>query len=191
STTLDFRYDIVTNYGGLFLIAGTFWFATRFPTPTPVPVRPWLLYAPLAIAAVAIIPQHFIVSGRTPLPDGGFTPIPGPLLPLWCGMPLAFTVGAIALFFTRYRNAAYRERTRLRYLFVGLGTFVACAVLFDAVIPAVTGYTGLKSVGPLSSVLFIGLTAYAIVRHQVMGIKVVIQRGVIYIVLLSCIVAFF
>lgn len=187
SLTHDFFFDIVTNYGGLLLIAGTLWFAQNFPHPIALPVRSWLLYFPFLIIAVGVIPQQLIVLGIEPLPGGGFVPIVGPLLPLWSLMAVAYTLVAISILAYRFRRSTGRERLQLGYVFAGVSTFALSAVVFDMVLP-VFGITELKSVGPLTSIVFVAATAYAIARHQLMDIRIAIQRGFIYSVLLGIIV---
>lgn len=187
SVTHDFFFDIVTNYGGLLLVAGTLWFAQHFPRPMRLPVRSWLLYFPFLIIAVGVIPQQLIVAGIEPLPDGGFVPIVGPLLPLWSLIAVAYTAMAIGILVYRFRKSEGRERLQLGYVFAGVSIFALSAVSFDMVLPVI-GITELKSVGPLTSIIFVAATGYAIVRHQLMDIRIVIQRGLTYSILLGLIV---
>ncbi|HEY0948263.1 MAG TPA: ATP-binding protein [Candidatus Paceibacterota bacterium] len=187
SLTHNFSFDIVTNYGGLLLIAGTLWFAQNFPRPIMLPVRSWLLYFPFLIIAAGVIPQQLIVLGIEPLPGGGFVPIVGPLLPLWSLIAVTYTLAAILILIYRFRRSTGRERLQLGYVFAGVSTFALSAVAFDMVLP-VFGVTELKGIGPLTSIVFVGATAYAIARHQLMDIRIVIQRGFTYSVLLGLIV---
>lgn len=187
SLTHNFFFDIVTNYGGLLLIAGTLWFAQNFPHPIMLPVRSWLLYFPFLIIAVGVIPQQLIVLDIQPLPDGGFVPIVGPLLPLWSLIAVTYTITATSILVYRFRRSTGRERLQLGYVFAGVSTFALSAVVFDMVLP-VFGITELKSVGPFTSIVFVTATAYAIARHQLMDIRIVIQRGFTYSILLGLII---
>lgn len=83
SVTQDFRFDKVTHYGALLLLVGLTWFAQLFPRPCPAPLPQWLVYGPLLLTGLLLIPSNRIVTGIEPLPDGDLAIMLGPGMPLW------------------------------------------------------------------------------------------------------------
>lgn len=191
SLTQDFQFDPVAHYGAVLLFLGVTWFVSIFPTPLRLPVRPALLYAPLLIAAIAIIPGHYIVSGIVLLPNGGFVPVLGPLLPVWSAILFSYTAFSVGILLYRYSTTSGKVQLQILYLLFGLGIFLLSLVIFGTVLPAAFGITSLNSLGPLASLVFVILAAYAIVRHQLMDIRLVIQRSLIYSLLIGVVIGFY
>jgi len=179
----------ILNLGGLLLIAGLFRFAQTFPHNTArIPLHPFW-YAPFLLGAFAdVYPGLLIQSVRyTP---GGLLPTQGPWFPYYTALFCIYTIASIALLYRSYRRATTSERMRFQYFFLGLGVFLCVAVLCDVVLPAL-GIFSLNFVGPLASVISIFATAYAIARHQFMDIRIVIQRSLIYSILLGMIIGLY
>lgn len=99
---------------------------------------------------------------------------------LWC-----FSVYAL---FKKYRRAVGMERLQIWYLWLGLFLFLLMNLIFNVILPAIRGTYELYQIGNFSVVFFLGLTAYAVIRHRLMGIRFAIRKGTIYT--LSAIIAF-
>ncbi|HTR18933.1 MAG TPA: ATP-binding protein [Candidatus Paceibacterota bacterium] len=168
--TRDFDLDPITQFGGLAGALGLILFAQWFPRPQLLPVRPLLLYAPFPIAALGIIPWHFIVSDIRALPGGGFDPVPGPLAGIWMLLIGSYVIAAIYLFYVHLRTARGKEYEQLLRVSLGIGFSSITAFVCDVLLPA-AGISGLKELGPLSSVVCVGMIAYAIMRHELMDIR--------------------
>ena len=74
----------------------------------------------------------------------------------------------------------------MKYLGLGISIFALSSITFDVLLPLIHIYE-LNSIGPISSIACIGLTSYAIVRHQLLDIRIIIQRGLIYSILFALI----
>ena len=110
---------------------------------------------------------------------GGFEGELGPLYPVWTLSVVVVIALEIYLISRLYQRSTGIKKIQLQY--VGLGFFVLAAVctLLDMVIPLL-GNTYWMSYDCLSVLLFMGFTAYAIVKYQFMDIKVVITRAGIF-----------
>ena len=75
----------------------------------------------------------------------------------------------------------------MNYLLFGLLVFLLSIGVFNIVLPSV-GFFELSFLGPISSIFYIGLAAYAIIRHELLDIRIVIQRSLIYTIVLILIV---
>lgn len=79
------------------------------------------------------------------------------------------------------------QKNQMRYSLLGTSLFLLPAVITNAVLPLWFNNYSFNNIGPLFSIVMVGFISYAIVRHQLMDIKVIIQRGLIYSVLLASI----
>ncbi len=66
------------------------------------------------------------------------------------------------------------------YLFTGLSVFIFSIVVFDTILP-VLGIYRFNMLGPDAGIIFFICAGYAIVRHSLLDIRVVIQKGLIYL----------
>ena len=188
SVTGNFIFNRVILYGGLLLPYGLFLFSKTFPTKEPFGRKTVFFSMPFLLGILIIIPSRLIIDHTTIYESGQLEPTNGPLFPLYAAIIAWYVLLSLFNFIRHYRHSS--GKARMRYLSFGLSIFVGSAFIFDALLPA-GGITFLNILGPLSSFAFVGFTAYAIVRHQLLDIRVVIQRGIIYTVLLTFIVVLY
>ena len=140
----------------------------------------WAVVTGLLAAVGALI---IVVSG-TPLLIAGihrdevtglFVPDLGPLLPLF-GSIVYFSLGCGVFNLVRgYRRAtSYRERNRLRYLLTGIAFVIAGTV--SNFVPALQGHP----IDIAANIINAGLIAAAILRHQLLDIRIVVRKGLVY-----------
>lgn len=189
-STQNFVFNQWVFYGGALMFWGLTYFARVFPHGK----KPSRRFYWLAMPAVSIVPLaafDLFVTDMIAHADGTLEPVIGPAMPIFTGIIIGYFAVSLRFFIRNARQANdSRARTQFGYLLVGIVVLVVSTILFDAVLPAL-GINTLNTFGPLASVVFVSLTAYAIVRHQLMDIRVVIQRGVIYSTLLVLIIGFY
>lgn len=83
-----------------------------------------------------------------------------------------------------YKTSHGASRDQIRYIFAGIMVTAILGVVFDIILPII-GINNYVSMGPASSIVFIGSTTYAIVAHQLFDIRVIIRRTVVYSGLLA------
>ncbi len=141
----------------------------------------------LYLACFLFIPSamtRLFISGMQIKPYG-YAPIHTPLGIIW--MVLAGGVGIMALynFIRAYRTSLYaEERNRIAYIIVGIA-FIIIGGVFD-VLPllGLPSYPGLI----IGTIFFCLLTTVAIVRHNLLDIRIVLRISIVY-VLTSALVA--
>jgi signal transduction histidine kinase len=78
-----------------------------------------------------------------------------------------------------------KKKRQIQYVVFGGTIAILGGSLFDAFLPWILNDERFYSIGPLFFVFFIGCTSYAIIKHQLLDIKFIIQRGLIYSILVS------
>ncbi len=180
--THDFVFDPLALSGGFITFIGTALFAYVFPSRKSIALRSYILLLPILVASLGI-PFHVYIQRIIIHSNGIIEPVNGPLFFVYALIGIVYFVCAPLYFFTQnYRGASLQEKTQMKYLALGISIFTLFSITFDVLLPLIHIYE-LNSFGPISSIACIGLTSYAIVRHQLMDIKVIIQRGLIYSVL--------
>lgn len=105
--------------------------------------------------------------------DGGVNVIFGGYDMLFTVYFLGYAVTSIGFLIWRYRAT---EDKRLKYqimnMLLGLGLFLVAATITNYIIPLVFNYFYASVFGPYFSIIFIGLTTHAILRHKLLGINI-------------------
>ncbi len=107
---------------------------------------------------------------------------------------LVFIIILFAALFTlvgKYRSTRGLEKKRLNFLFMGLAITFIIITIMDLVLPLVFNIYVLSPYGGEASIFLIGFTAYAIVKHRLMDIRLVIIRSISFSVLLLVLVSGF
>ena len=175
-------FNPIVHYGGLIMLFGLLIFSKVFPSGTHYPKIPALLYLPFVIVALAL-PTHLIIESATFDSFGHIVAHNGPLFVLYGIFWIAYVYIPLASLVQTYRRVYGKERQQMQYLFVGLIVMLISFIIFGLVLPIV-GISYLYFMSAFSSILLIVLTVLAIVRHQLLDIRIVIQRGLIYLILL-------
>ena len=174
----DFLYNQLVLFTVLPVFGGLFLFVLAYPNKEKLP---WQAYAGLIPIGflTALIPFRVIISGVAEHADGFVTPINGPAMPIFAIILLYYTLLSAAVFVIRFHKMEGRERTQMWYLATALALCFGIASIGDLVLPAF-GIFSFVLLGPLSLIVFTAIISYAIVRHELMDIKVVIKRGLVY-----------
>ncbi|MEI8130607.1 MAG: ATP-binding protein [bacterium] len=180
------RYTTLSLFGFLVLLSGFLLFAKTFPYGK-IPHKSFFLHFIPIIFLAVLAPFNLIITKTDLLPTHPSTPTNGPLFPVFALVSLFVIVESIVLSVRSYLRSSGKARLQMNYLLFGLSVFLLSAGIFDILLPSV-GFFELTFLGPISSIFYIGLTAYAIIRHELLDIRIVIQRSLIYTIVLILIV---
>lgn len=175
-------------FGAELMVLGFFLLAEVFPSGALTRKCLLCLLAPWLIV-VLLTPSELIVRTAVLNAAGYLTPEHGPLFPLFGIVMGAYIMWGITRLALKYRRLRGIRRVQMRYFAAGAAIFLSLAFLTNVFLPLFHVFR-FNLFGPLFSVIFIGTAAYAIVRHQFMDIRVVIQRGLLYaasIGLIACV----
>jgi two-component system, sporulation sensor kinase E len=132
----------------------------------------------LLIASLSLTP---LVQRDVSMPGAGFLqPHYGPLYPLFGAFLLAAFGHGIWTLTRKWRASRGRSKLQIQYLWLGLCLLICGGTSTNLIIPALTGSSYLSAYGPYFTVVFVSLTAHAIIRHRLMDIRVIIRQSVTY-----------
>lgn len=88
------------------------------------------------------------------------------------------------------RKSQGLQKTQLYYVFFGFLLNALIGIITNMIFPSF-GITSFTMIGPGSTVIFIAVTTYSIVRHRLMDVEVVIQKSFIYGIVTAAIVVIY
>jgi len=82
-----------------------------------------------------------------------------------------------------YKKALGNERLQIKYCLVGMFLTAGFGVGANLLLP-MTGISRFNWLGPSLTVIYVGFATYSIVRHRLMDINIVLQKGTTYFLLM-------
>ncbi len=99
--------------------------------------------------------------------------------PLYILYPIFFAVSAILALWQmirKYRHASGTAKAQLRFLLAGITLSLVIGFLANSIIPLLTKNYLITKYGPFGAVFFIAFTAYAIIRHRLLDVRLVMRK---------------
>ena len=173
------------------LIPAAFLGFTRcYPTPSRWPSIQLVwgtLVVGLVLAALSLTTSLVVYDNALTLE--GLTRKSGPLYSVFVVYFIVAWVAALAVFIDKWRQARGLERAQLQYLGAGILSAAAGGIGINLLLPLITGRSTHSWLGPYFSFIFVVLVAHAIIRHSLMDLRPVINRGITYILTVSLVSA--
>lgn len=145
----------------------------------------WLAYLSLLLICV-LAPTSLLVSAMQ-LKPYGYAPVAGPLLlPIVLLQYIWFGLAGVNLIRGYKNSITYEERNRLTYLLVAWLLFPLLSALDLLPLLGLPLYPG----AIIGNILFSSLTAFTILKYNLLDIRIVVRKGTAY-VLMSAVVAIF
>lgn len=168
------------------------WFSYAFPVKTKNFSRKITIYFLLVVIfSVLATTDHIFKNVRLDKDIGVSDINAGIFYPVMIGLYLLLAGNVFYNFYAKYKKLKGVFRTQIKYVLAGWFVFLLGAFVVSLILPYIFSNAKWSKFGPLFSITMVGFTTYAIVRHQLMDIRVVIQRGAIYSTLLALIVGFY
>lgn len=188
--TKNFFFNQFIFYGTALMFSGLVFFARVFPNQRKPSIKFYLFITIPAMTIMILGGLNLIVTGINVLPDNSVEAIHGPAHLPTVLIVTGYFITSVFFLFQNFQKSSARHRLQFIYLLAGIFILIATGIIFGSIFPML-GYHEFNALSPISSILFVSFTAYAIVRHQLMDIRVVIQRGLIYTSLLAIIIGFY
>lgn len=146
----------------------------------------------IILAAIFSIASYFnLLFTSAILVNGMISPKPGPIIPLY---GFVFFIHLIAIFLRlldRFRHSIGREKEQIRYLTFGVILMLLIIGTFNLFFVLVLNKPQYVVLGMSSFLVFEGFVFYAITKHRLLDIRLVVARTVAYSMLTLSIAVFY
>ena len=110
----------------------------------------------------------------------GLSAVYGPAYRFYAAYVVIGIVGTFALLRTKLRSASGRQRLQLRYLALALLVPAVGITITNLLIPLISGVSAWGRYGPAFTLVFLGVTAHAIIRQRLMDVRLIIGQTISY-----------
>ncbi len=117
-------------------------------------------------------------------PQKGLQTIWGNGYYLWLTSLWIIIIWTFINFLAKYRNCSSLQRLQMKYFFLSFGILAVVVQIPDVLIPILFNDTRYFFISAIVSFIFSGAVAYAIIKHRLMDIRLVIARSVAYLLLI-------
>ncbi|HEX8947181.1 MAG TPA: HAMP domain-containing sensor histidine kinase [Candidatus Paceibacterota bacterium] len=170
-----------------FGLTAQLWFACVFPDVKPLPFswRHWYLVLGAFFSLASFIPGalfHTIAVNPAGyvIRDNGFLSVPYALF------AIVYMVLPPIIFWRKARaEREARMRSQLIYLTIGFLLFLVVSVATNSILPVFFHIYVFNAIGPVFSLVLAVAVFYIIYRHRFLDIRVVLERGLVYILLVT------
>jgi PAS domain S-box-containing protein len=158
-----------------------FFFVSVFPSPKPVP-SPKLSFlfmgSGICACLLAFTP---LIARSTAYVNGVLQVSYGPLHPAFGAYIISCLGYSLFLLIRKLRLLKGVEKLQVRYVFLGVGLAGLGATTTNLIVPLVFQSSRFSPYGPLFSIPMLALIGHSIIRYRLMNIRLVISRGVVYV----------
>lgn len=165
------------------IIAFVFFFYFSFYFPIKKHLRYFfslLILSSCILLAGAILFSKFLIQGIVHQPWGFDLIYSSFGMNLFLGYFLLLVVVSIINFIRSYIKLKKIKRLQLQYLLLGFILTITSIIVVDVILPKIIGTEAYYRLGSYSVIFFIGFTAYAITKHRLMGIRVVLTNVLVF-----------
>lgn len=149
-----------------------------------------ILFIPVVISNLLTI-YDYVISDITFLETGGTGVVFGDGILLFVAQFLLYFLLAIGLLIHKFIKSKGYDRLQLQYLLLGISILMVIGTIMNLIIPLVFNNYTSTHYGPFSSIAVVGFTSYAILRHRLLDIRLVVARTVAYSILIITIAVFY
>lgn len=115
----------------------------------------------------------------------GYDLIRGPLYYLFIIYLGAALIFATKTLYESYKTSTGSEKTQLQHVLLGTGLAASWSIFFSVVLVLLTQSSRLSTFGPLSGLILVSFYSYAIIKHKLFDIRLVVARSLGYLLSIS------
>ena len=136
----------------------------------------------LGVVIAVITGLTNLVIGGVKLTSGDLAIIYGKGMILFLVVIFFFICVTLYSLFKKYSIISTREKTKIEYFLVGIFIFYLANIIFNITLPLFFNIIRFYYIGDYSTIFLLIFTAYAITRHNLMGIKTLLTQTLIVII---------
>lgn len=136
---------------------------------------------PLGIVVGMLVFTPVVIRSVAPTAVGANLQV-GPLYVVYVLFLVQGSLVTVGNFISQYKTAHEKaEKNQIALIMLGLMLFALFTIIFNALLPVLVDDWKSSRFGPVFSLFIVGLTGYAIVRHRLFDIQLILARSVGYV----------
>lgn len=143
----------------------------------------FLLIIPVLISNI-FTALNLTITGVNIVPGEVTGVVFGPGIAVYGFQFVAYLLVALILLGRKYFKTKGHQHTQMQYVFLGIALLAVFGTVTNFVIPLVYNNFFASDYGPFLSIFVLGFTAYAILKHNLLHIKVVATEAVVVLLLI-------
>ncbi|MEA3446403.1 MAG: GAF domain-containing protein, partial [Bacteroidota bacterium] len=112
--------------------------------------------------------------------DGNIVASQGPAFFYFIAVFMYYLVCSIILLIKKIRKMAGVQKAQLRYIFAGLIISFSFILFFNVVMTLIFKNSSLITLTNVAPLIFIGTVGYAIIKHRLMDIRIIVRKSLVY-----------
>jgi signal transduction histidine kinase len=161
------------------LVVALLTFVFVFPASALPSNRWYWAFAAIGTALSLLSLSPLVVAHTTSEPQG-LAAVYGPVHRIYAAYVFIGIVASFLVLRTKLRSASGRQRLQLRYLALALLVPAVGIATTNLIIPVISGISVWGRYGPVFSLVFLGVTAHAIIRQRLMDVRLVVGQTISY-----------
>lgn len=121
----------------------------------------------------------------------GVHPIPGPGVVIFAVNLLILLTSSLYVFAQKFKQSFGAQKQQLKFFILGIIASFVLGAVTNFLLVILFDFSDFVIFGPSFSLFFVALTSYAIIKHRLMDIRLVVARTVSYSLLLLVLSAFY
>lgn len=175
---------------GLLSLAFVVVFSYNFPRRSKVSRTVSSIFI-LFVCLMSVLSLTPLVAGQVSRGEEGLQFSQGSLAPLYLATLLVFLLISAAKFLQSRKKSNAQTRRQITLVLTGFLASGILGVATNLVLPSIFENFETAKLGPFLSVILVGTTTYAIVKHGLFNIKLVIARSIAYLAFISTFVGIY
>jgi len=156
----------------------------NFPESNPSVSRIFIFFDVIWTAVITFLCITPLIFSHAILTNGQITPVPGPAIFLF-GLHGAFhLIGTVVVLIRKLRRSVGVIKEQVKFMLLGLTVAFVLAFITTFLFVVLFKITSLVFLGPNYSLILIAAVTYAIIKHRLFDIRLIIARSVSYSLLL-------
>lgn len=162
-------------------------FSMTFPDKNKIPIKILLIYLIPSVAVLVLSFGNFIVKDIV-IKTGQSDVIFGNLFFLYGIQLISYVLISFFLLIKKLIKAKGEQKTQVKLLFTGFVIFIVLVLFTNLAIPFIFNNFSLTTYGSYSVIFLLAFTAYAIVKHHLMDVRIILTEAATSIVAIAIII---
>ncbi len=156
--------------------------ALSYVFPRPITISKKLIYPyyTLTVLVLCAIFTNLIIAGVTKQ-DNGVELTVGTLYPLYTMFLVLTLIIMMRNFYRQYKLGDAVAKNQIRLFAIGVLIYAVFAIVSNVILPVIIENWSSSQYGPIFTVPFVAITAYAMAKHRLFDIRLVIARSLGYV----------